>query len=68
MAPRLSNNKVEGNRTRARSFDNSNFTHYSSAVATVIALYSASVKERATVRCFIVFQEISTKENKKSPR
>ena len=58
MGPRLSENKVGGNCTGARSSDNNNFTHCNSAAAAVIAQYSASVEERAAVRCFVELREI----------
>ena len=64
MGPRLSENKVGGNCTGARSSDNNNFTHYNSAAAAVIAQYSASVEERAAVRCFVELREIGLAQRK----
>ena len=58
MAPRLSKNKVGDNYIGARSSDNNDFTHCNSAATATIARYSASVEERATVRCFVELQEI----------
>ena len=53
MAPRLSENKVGGNRTYASRSDNNDFTHCNLARVAAIAQYSSSVEERATVRCFV---------------
>ena len=50
--------QVGGNRTGERSSDNSDFTHCSSVAAIAITRYSASMEERATVRCFVELQEI----------
>ena len=52
MAPKLSENKMGDNCIGARSFENSDFTHFILAVA-AIARYSASVEERATMSYFV---------------
>ena len=58
MAPRLFENKVGSNCTSARNSDNSDFTHFNSVATVAIARYSASVEERATIRCFVELWEI----------
>ena len=58
MASRMSKNKVGGNYTGARSFDNNDFTHCNSAAIVAITRYSASMEEQATMRCFVELQEI----------
>ena len=53
MVLRLFENRVGDNRIGARSFDNNDFTHCSSAIVAEIAQYLASVEERATMCCFV---------------
>ena len=58
MAPRLSENRVGGNRNGERSSDNNDFTHCSSAAVVAIARYSTSLEERAIVHCFVELQKV----------
>ena len=58
MASRLSDNRLGGDYTGTRSFDNNDFTNCSLAAVAVMTRYSASVEERATMHCFIELQEI----------
>ena len=58
MEPRLSEKKVCDNCTGTRSSDSSDFIHFNSVVEARITRYSASMEERATMRCFVELQEI----------
>ena len=58
MAPRLFENRVGWDCIILESYDNNDFTNCNSVVAAVIARYSTSVEEWATVRCFVELHEI----------
>ena len=60
MAQRLSENMVSRDYTRTRSSNSNNFTHCSLTAAVAMARYSASLEDRATIRCFVELQELCT--------
>lgn len=47
-----------GPRYITQRVDNNSFNHFDSQVVIVIKIYSTSTKDRATIYCFLIFQEI----------
>jgi len=58
VAPRLSHHNVVMDKVEIQSFANKERIHKILAVLSAKALYSASVEDLATVRCFSDFHEI----------